>query len=225
MVTEAQDTTIVRKRNNEFGIDATPFIKQFLNFSQGSQYAPPETYVPTYYLTYRHYFSNGNLRAAIGGNFENTSTLGWQSWNDTVLYKTISYNFNARIGWEFTNKLGKKWNVFYGLDFLANYSYSKSDSPNSLDNIGNYLYVDGTITNTLVVAIAPMLGIKLNITKRLSLSTETSYSINWEQDNNNTYWREVSPQAPYIQGKPSPTERKVYSTFYEPVSLFIEFAI
>jgi|GEM_PF-912397 len=217
-----QDTIAHRQYNNEFGFDATPFIKQFLNFSQ-TQF--PQYYTPTYYLTYRRYFAKGNLRIAIGADIRDNQSLPYYGQDSTILHDK-RFTLNARVGWEWLEKLGKKWQVFYGVDFLADYIYEKSDANNATANMGGYIYSMGTLSSTQIFGLGPVLGVRFNLTKRLSIMTETSYSINWEQDASKTYYTSLSGnQAPPIADQSVPTIKKLYSTFTQPVSLFITFRI
>jgi hypothetical protein len=218
----AQDTIKKKQYNNEFGFDATPFIKQFLNFSQ-TQF--PEYYTPTYYLTYRRFFANGDIRAAIGASFANNESLPSNSNADTVVLNDKTYSISARVGWEWFDNLGKRWQVFYGIDFLADYQYNKGDDNEwETTNTGNTYFV-GVESTTQIFGLAPILGIRLKLTKRLSLLTETSYSLNWEQDNSKNYYILTSGQGPTLPDSSTPTVKKLYTSFSQPVSLFVTFRI
>src|SRR5690348_16042423 len=110
LVSVAQhDTTTTKQYHNEFGIDATSFIKQFFNFNQQQFQA---YYTPVYYLSYRRFFRTGDIRAAIGGSFLNNQSVGNNYGNDSTIYTNKDYSLDVRIGWEFFNNLSKHWQVF-----------------------------------------------------------------------------------------------------------------
>jgi hypothetical protein len=214
--TYAQDTTKTKQRLNEFGIDATGFLKQYLDFGS-QQYAT--YYNPTYYLTYRRHFSCGNLRVAVGGDYTDTQ-LPPNFSTDSNKYYDRGYSFYGSIGWEFYNNLSKKWQVFYGVDFRWTQVYSKDD-----ENYSNGGYTNGSESKTQIFSLAPLLGIRFKLTKRLSILTEASYSINREQDNNGTYYTPLPGAIPPAPQATSQKLLKVYTSFSQPLSVFIDFTI
>ena len=117
----AQDTTQTKKHNNEFGVDALSFFKQFVKLTT-YYYEPTENY----YLTYRRHFKNSNIRFAIGGDLESSDrTSPYQG--DSNKYHNTSYSINSRLGYEFYNDLSKRWQAFYGVDLKQSLSYSKGN--------------------------------------------------------------------------------------------------
>jgi hypothetical protein len=217
MTAFAQDTTKkVKVYHNEFGIDATSFIKQFFDFNTS---AFGNEYTPTYYLTYRRHFKYGNIRFAIGGSFSNYNQPDEYT-GDTNKYYYHSYSVNARIGWEFINELSKYWQVFYGIDFCPSYSYIKNDG--QYFNAG---YANGYEDKSQIYGVAPLLGFRFRLSKRLSISTETSFTLNWEKDSSKNYYTPVSSQYPSIPTVINPKTKKTYSSYAQPISLFFTFDI
>jgi hypothetical protein len=214
----AQDTVKAKPPSqhlNEFGIDATGFLKQYLDFNNSTTY-----YTPTYYLTYRRHFKCGNLRVAVGGGFTDNQITPSFSTDTNLKFYNQGYFLYANIGWEFYNNLSKKWQVFYGADFRTSLIYSKGDYQY---NIGGY--AQGNESQTQIYAIAPLLGIRFKLTKWLSILTEASLSFNWEQDINGTFY---IPLPGAIQPAPSNNNQflvKMYSSFSQPLSVFIDFTI
>ncbi len=201
-------------------MDVTGFLKQYLNFGS-SQYL---SYFPTYNLTYRRHFNSGNLRAKIGGSYSDNQVAPINS-NDSTKYYDLASSLYQSIGWEFCENLSKRWQVFYGADARTSVVFSKGNQ-----EYENDYYVYGESSRAQVFAIAPLLGIRFRLTKRLSILTEASYSINWEKDNSNTYYTLVpSPIPPY----PPPTApksvtqslTKTYTAFSQPLSVFIDFTL
>lgn len=218
--TFGQDTNKATHRYlNEFGIDATSFLKQFLNFNSSTTY--PSYYQPIYYLTYRRHFNGGNLRAAIGADFQDNQ-LAPNYPTDSNKYYLKSTSIYALVGWEFYNNLGKRWQVFYGLDFRTSLSNRRDDE---MYSDGGYTY--GEETRSQVYGLAPFLGFRFNLTKRLSILTETSYSVNMEQDENKTFFTPIPGNTP-LNPAPTPTDqktKKIFSNYTAPVSIYIDFTI
>ncbi len=130
----AQDSTNIKNNDwsNEIGIDITGFIKQFV-ISTDQQY---NNYTPIYLVNYRRLFKAGNIRSAIGGDYNNFDTKDINE-EDKLKYK--SYSIAALIGWEFEEKLSKRWKIFYGLDFRTFIFYEKEcrcKKKNSPENNG-----------------------------------------------------------------------------------------
>jgi hypothetical protein len=213
----SQDTTKRDKvHRNEFGIDATGFIKQLLNFNQNEYYY---YYYPNYYLTYRRHFKCGNIRFALGGDFSDHDIPAAFT-GDSNKYHYTSYSYDCRIGWEFFNELSKRWQVFYGLDFRPSKSYTKNDVP-----YWNGGYANGTETKSQIYGIAPLLGFRFKLSNRLSIMTETSFSVNIQKEYSRKYYIPVTNMYPPIPDDITPKSIKYYSNFMQPLSLFITFNI
>ena len=215
LVTFAQDTTNGKRYHNEFGVDATGFLKQFLNFNTqfGSYYSP------TYYITYRRHFKSGNIRAALGGDYRNNQIQNAFQGDSSKLYNK-GYSYYFRIGFEHSNELSKRWQVFYGIDFMPNYVYNKNDAP-----YWNGGYANGYENKTKIFGVAPLLGFRLWLNNRLSLSTEASLSLNWEQNKGHKYYIPVSGQYPPRPDDSETETKKVYTSFGQPLSVFITFEL
>lgn len=216
----AQDTAKTKQHLNEFGIDATGFLRQYLNIGNYTQY--PEYYNPTYYLTYRRHFSCGNLRVAIGGDFYNDQipSANYPNIDSANKYYDKGNSFYAAIGWEFYNNLSKRWQVFYGIDLRTTLTFEK----NELESEDGE-YTSGYDSRTQIYGVAPLLGIRFQLTKRLSILTETSYSINTETDYSDNFY---TPLPGAFQPPPKSTSQKTtktYSSYYQPLEVFIDFTI
>lgn len=217
LTTFAQDTTKLEKvYHNEFGIDATGFLKQFFNFNQG-QFS--EYYSAIYYLTYRRHFKCGNIRFAIGGDFANNDFSSSIS-TDSNKYHNNSYLLNSRIGWEFFNNLSHRWQVFYGIDFKPSVGYIKNDAPYWSGG-----YANGYEAKSRIYGIAPLLGFRFKLNNRLSFSTETSFSVNWQQDEKKYYYIPISNQYPPLPDEVLPKTIKIISSYFQPLTLFLTFEI
>jgi hypothetical protein len=191
-------------------------MKQFIyiNNSQFQSY-----YVPSYYLTYRRHFNFGNLRFAIGGAFLHQDISPAFS-QDSNKYERNSRSFDIRIGWEFSNELSRRWQVFYGADFRPSVSHDKNDAP-----YWNAGYANGSESKTELYAIAPLLGFRFRLTNRLSLTTEASFSVNWSTVTNKRYFIPVTSQYPPLPDVVHPAVKRTYSSFNEPIFIIITFDI
>lgn len=214
LVCLSQDTTKVSKvYGNEFGIDATGFVKQFLSFNQQ---AGNPAYSPYYFLTYRRHFKSLNIRSAAGGSYAANEIAPFFS-VDSNSYNYFSYSVIARIGCEFFTDLSKRWEVFYGLDLRPGFFYTKNDA-SDWDNG----YANGIETKTQVYGIAPLLGFRFRLIDRLSISTETSFSINLQNELNRHYFTPVASQYPALEDVVNPGQ-KLFTGFEQPLSVFLTF--
>lgn len=200
---------------NEFGLDVTSFIKQFFNFNS-SQYQT--YYEPTYYLTYRFHLKNSNIRAAIGGSYQNKNS----SSNYNSNYgrdKTSTKSFDFRIGYEKTHKLSFRWQIFYGLDFCPSVTNSKND----IDYYINGGYATGTKSDSKIIGFAPLLGIKFKINERLSLTTEASISFNYAESFSRNFYTPESNQYPSKPDDNIHDTYNWYTNFNQPIFLILTF--
>lgn len=210
---QAQDK-IAKSYKNEFGIDATSFILLYLKLT------PDElTYQPPYYLTYRRKFQTGNIRFAIGGRFANYNIPPvYVEDHNEYLYN--SFNIGVRVGWEFKNEISKRWQVFYGLDFRPSFQHTVDDA--SFWN-GGYAYgIDYKVEN---YGIAPLLGFRFRLNERLSLSTETTFSINFQKQDITRYYTPITSDYAPTPNEVDPTMKAVFSSFSQPLMIFLTFDI
>lgn len=212
----AQDSTQTKRYRNEFGIDATGFLKQFL-YLNGTQF--PEYYTPAYYLTYRHHFGKCNLRAAVGGFFEHQPLASPFS-GDANSYERATVLVSARIGWEWTNELSRRWQVFYGADYRQGYTHEKNDAP-----YWNGGYANGRESTNLTYGVAPLLGFRFRITERLSLATEASFGFYMFSNESRKYYIPVTSQFAPVPDEITPKRTGFYTSFAQPLSIFITFDI
>lgn len=205
-----------KEYKNEFGLDGTGFIRSFLNVNiESATYA---NYQPIYYLSYRRKFKPGNIRFAIGGAYEQQDIPGFQP--DSMMFARNSYSIDLRIGWEFTNELSNKWQVFYGLDFRTSFSHSYNEARYYSGG-----YANGTESDHQILGIAPLLGFRFRITDRISLLTEASFSLNWTKSESRDFFTPVNSTYPELPDEEDPTTNSVYTSFRQPFSIFFVFDI
>lgn len=156
-----QEAEVPAKYTNQIGINTTFFFKQFLNFSDNNTIA-----VSPYVLTYKLISPrNHSFRMAVGGiysnkteTFENTGQLP---------RKTNAYSLDFSAGYEYRIPLSDRWLCFTGADAITDLASSKVVATDPSDEVT-------TITQTTEYGGDLLVGIQFNISKRISLFTETS---------------------------------------------------
>jgi hypothetical protein len=206
----SQDISPAKVYKNELGVDVTGFIKNILPSSNG-QFV--EYYVPTYYITYRRHFKPGNIRSAIGGSYL-SNDISPAFALDSNSYHNLGYSLDFRLGWEFISELSKRWQLYYGLDFRPTLLYSKNDAP-----YWNGGYANGREFSSRILGFAPILGFRWRLNHRISLTTETSLALNFEQRKNRNYFIPVTSQYPSLPDIEDPVEKKIYTSFSQPLSI------
>jgi hypothetical protein len=215
---QAQEST-EKVYKNEFGIDGTNFVKQFLNFNSSSSPTSATPYSPVYYLTYRRKFEKGNIRFGAGGNFTNNNDAS-QYVPDSLDFRFHNHTVNLRLGWEFAENLSKRWEVFYGLDMRCNFIKNLDEYQ---ENSSSYYTGYESITNGY--NLSPLLGIRFRISKRLSVSTEASYSVQYELNKSRYFYTPMNNQ---IEPKPDlkkPEIKRITGFFTQPFFFYLSFDI
>jgi hypothetical protein len=199
---------------NEFGVDATGFIKYFLTFNQT---VPSEQYSPIYYLTYRRKLKAGNIRSALGGNYEHLNRPALYP-TDSNTYFYDSYSLNFRLGWEFYNNIGKKSQVYYGVDFRPSISNIKNEA--QWFTAG---YASGYEKRNQYYGIVPLFGYRFKLNDRISLTAETSFSLIWSISDQRNFSTPTSSAYPAISDDIDPTLKSLYTAYSQPISVIVTF--
>lgn len=210
----AQDSTNLKNNDqlNEIGIDITGFIKQFVISTDQNNY-----YTPIYLVNYRRLFKAGNIRFAIGGDYNNSDTKDINE-EDKLKYK--SYSIAALVGWEFEEKLSKRWKIFYGLDFRTFIFYEKDDV---LYNEPEYTVAQERKNRSF--GLAPLLGIKFQITNRIALLTETSFGFYFQNMEESRYYNSLSNNTTNLPEDEKESTKRISGHFNQPLSLVISFKL
>ncbi len=205
-----------KEYKNEFGLDATGFIRSILNFNIDPTFQMP--YAPTYYLSYRRKFKPGNIRFAIGGSYGREDVPSVHS--DTTMFQRNHSAINIRLGWEFTTELSKRWQAYYGLDLRATFTHSYNEV--QFYNAG---YANGRENRNEILGVAPLLGFRFRINDRISILAEGSFSLNWAKADRRDFFTPVNDTYPEKPDKNPPTIRSTYTLFAQPLSIFFVFDI
>ena len=110
--------------------------------------------------------------------------------------------------------------MYYGIDFRPGFEYSKNDAP-----YWNGGYANGNESKSHIYSLAPLVGFRLKLNDRLSISTEADFTINWQESSTKKYYIPVSGQFPPLPDDPVVKTKRFYSYFNAPVILFITFDI
>ena len=199
---------------NELGLDVTGTIRFFTKFQNSSDYS----YTPTYFLTYRRYFSKCNIRLGIGGGVSNQEIPS--PYGDSSIYNYNSSSFDSRLGCEFKSELTKRWQVFYGLDFRFSFGNTKNEAA-----FFNGNYANGFESHFTTIGFAPILGFRFKLNDRMSLLTEANFSFNMSRYYKNRDFYTPLQGSPPIADKFSPDTKSFYTQFAQPIAIYFVFNI
>ena len=154
--------------SHELGVNATSFIKNFFSLNAA------DVDEGDYMLTYKKHKNNGALRFGIGGKF---SQLNQDIEGGGKL--TTKDNFAAlRVGYEWKKRVSQKWNIYYGLDAIADYTQTVSRTSTFL--ITGEVEDININTDVVTAGGGPVLGIQFFISKNITLATEGSLYYRYE---------------------------------------------
>jgi len=166
----AQDDSDIYKKN-EVGINATSFIKNFLSLNAS------DVDEGNYMLTYKRHNGNKALRLGLGGRFsqvtEDIEGGGKLTTKDNLAA--------IRIGYELKKRVSNKWNIYYGIDAIADYTQSVSKTSSFL-NTGEIESVNLS-SEQIAFGGGPVLGIQFFISKNITLATEGSLYYRYNTEN------------------------------------------
>lgn len=200
-VTKAQTDETPLRYSNQIGVNTTFFFKQFLNFSSNNAIA-----VSPYVLTYKLISpKNHAFRMGIGGILSNKSET-FQVGQPPR--KTNAYTLNFSAGYEYRRVLSNRWLCFFGADVITDLISSKVVAEDFSD-------VVTTITKNTKYGGAAIVGLQFNISKRVSLFTETSVQFT----TGNSKFEARFLNNPGFNSKQTTNETSV--NFVLPTSLFL----
>lgn len=212
--TEEQTEKQAKTFKNELGFDITGSLKYFFTLNQTYPY---EQTPALYFFSYRRKFKPGNIRMAIGGNYLHNERDP-QFPGETSSYFYNAYSVQFRIGWEFVNNIGKRSQIYYGIDVRPSYNYDNSNSQYTVDG-----YSYGYEVKTQKYGLAPLFGYRVKLSPRISLTAETSISLILSKSDQRTYSIPVSSAYPAVPDNVSPTLKSFYTSFSQPFSLVATF--
>jgi opacity protein-like surface antigen len=166
MMAQTTDTTVPNIiPRYEIGVNGTAFFNQFINLNLSgktdSNAISPET---PYYLTAKFRVKKGAIRVGLGAAL----TIEKNSNGKTADSKTLTNNdYQLRLGYEKQKNVGKRFDLYYGIDLLAGINDRIISSNSGFDFV--------TLTDrTWTYGAAPVAGLRFRIMGNISLSTETA---------------------------------------------------
>jgi hypothetical protein len=150
---------------NIIAIDINSLLSQFFNFNQNNNYY----YYSPYILSYRRVIKNSAIKFAVGGGASTSNDKR----NDSLDFSSDRSQLDLALGFEHYSYLNKRWTAFFGVDLTNSYTANNSKYSWSSTNYSN------DINKSTSYGVAPVLGIVFKITKRMSLSTQTSYNFSY----------------------------------------------
>ena len=190
------------KMQHEICINTTFFIKQILDFSNNSLEISP------YIIAYNFFpVLNHGLRLAVGGSFTHSNTNPDSTFVNISKTSEVDY----RVGYEYRYFFGKRWTFFAGVDFTNSFIVNSTKVNSSTDIVT-------TSNNTWSVGGGPVLGIQVNISKHISLFTETAFYYKYAS----TRSKQSSLNFPDLNENKI-TDIEQTGTFLLPTSLFFVF--
>ncbi len=197
-----QEAEAPAKYTSQIGVNTTFFFKQFLNFSQNNTIA-----VSPYVLTYKLISPrNHAFRMGVGGTYSNKK----ETFENTgqLPRTTNAYSLDFSAGYEYRMPLSDRWLCFFGADAVTDLVSSKVIATDPSDEVT-------TITKTTEYGGAMVVGIQFNISKRISLFTETSVQFT----NSKSSFESTFLNNPGFNSKQVTRETSV--NFVLPTSLFL----
>ncbi len=157
----AQEATEEKTKGiHEIGVNATYFVKQFLNFGESNFSISP------YVLSYKYIKDRKALRLGMG------LTLAERNEEDidgsTSDRKTISFSTDYRIGYEYRIPIKTKFLCFTGFDVVGSVRKNKVEVVSPL---GGSLSANSVID----FGVGPIFGFEYFMNDRLSLSTTSGF--------------------------------------------------
>ncbi|MCW3126880.1 MAG: hypothetical protein JWO03_2538 [Bacteroidetes bacterium] len=157
-----QDSTQVPKKEkmeHDININTTFFFKQIISLSNANLEISP--YIVGYkFFPVKHH----GIRFAIGGNFSSHT----QNTDSTFTQITKISSVDYRLGYEYRRSFGKRWSFFAGVDLINSFSTLYSRVNSDFDIVT-------TSDKTWTIGGGPVIGIQINISKRIALFTETAF--------------------------------------------------
>lgn len=133
-------------------------------------------------------------------------------------YRTIQRFINYRLGFEHFDNLSAKFQVFYGIDLYYSGAYNRTDA-----QYWNGGYANGNETKTTSFGVAPLLGIRFKLNKRLSLLTESSFAIGRNNSWQKRFYIPVNGTYPALPDDPKAKSNSITTSFNFP--LFVVMAV
>ncbi len=156
----AQDSTFV-----ELGINATPFVNQYLDFGSGDgEFSSP------YMITYERKFGKLGSRVGLGVIANNSNDKPINGKPTEPEFHRSAMQLDARLGAVLYKSLSNRWNLKYGMDAVVTVNNNKNWTV--VRNVFGELVINTNSINEWQGGLAPFLFVQFHITKHFSIATE-----------------------------------------------------
>ena len=130
-------------------------------------------------IGYRHHDEKGALRFMVGGDYSNSKSLA--TVDDATESNSSSALLETRVGYQRNRNIeaAERLMLYYGTDLLYTLNHSKRTNETATwDNNGNdAVLINENTTVSHSGGLRPIFGLRYQISKGLSLATETGFSV------------------------------------------------
>ncbi len=166
---EGDATKPAKGVKHELAVNATFFIKQFLNFSEDNSIE-----ISPYAISYKRINSKLKVfRFGLGLTLLNSKFQDDALPSDRV---TKNISLNTRVGFEKQFQLTKTWSTYIGVDLTGSYGVSSTSFNNGFEEVT-------TERTSWNIGCGPVLGIQVHFNDRISLFTETAFYYAYQETN------------------------------------------
>jgi len=158
---------------NEIGVDITTLLSNIFGWGQNYyvyDYYPYNYYygyANSYLFSYKRHFNSSAIRFGMNANMM-SSNAGDNVYTVDNIYRMTRMDF--RLGYEWETMVGKKIEIYYGVDAVMHtYNYT-SDVDYVDDTTSDYK----SISSASSLGGGPLVGISWYVLPRLKLSTDAS---------------------------------------------------
>lgn len=201
-------------QHNQIGLDVAYGIRSYLNFNEMTWPDAPE-----YLMIYRRLFDKGSLRIAGNVSFTLENPKSYYD-EDSNHYQNSETFLQLSVGYEWFKMLDKRWQIYYGLDGIFNVRSIDFDL-----NYYNAGYANGTESSLVKYGLAPLLGLRLYCTPRISLTTETSILIAIEEFQSTRTYIPISSDYPAIENVAEPSLTTIHNIYTPSISLTLNISL
>lgn len=156
-----------KDRKHYLSINATFFLKQFLNFASQNFNVSSSPYI----LDYRFVPKSSGFRISAGISYNQKKTTIPASQSGTGVDETDNSHvltISYRLGYVYQKKIAKKWTIIAGAEFIGTVLDSTQTVTTSSD-------ISSNKAKGWTIGLGPSLGIQFDINKRMGLYTETAF--------------------------------------------------
>ncbi len=158
--TVAQDSTF-----KEIGLNATPFVNQYLDFGSGNgEFSSP------YMITYEQRFGKLGSRVGFGLVSDQSAQKPVNGKETDPEFRESSFQMDARLGVVLYKKLSRRWDLKYGVDAIVNINNSKNWT--EVVNFFGDVVTNTNSTQEWNTGFSPFVFAQFHISDHFSLGTE-----------------------------------------------------